>query len=332
MPTTIFDVAEKAGVSISTVSRVLNGKDRVHPETARRVLQVVDELGFRRNGLAQALVRQRSEMVGLVIPKVNDPFLFEIVRGVEDGLAGTRYSLLIASHPRLSDDQRNLEPLRQHVVDGIIAVAVDLQRAEIDELLQRRLPIVLIQSEPREGVTSLTVDNYGGASRLVEHLLSHQYRRFAFIRGSDFTSDSAERLRALRDTLAAQGLSLEPAYIVSGDYLRGSGHRAMTALLALSPRPDVVFAANDQMASDAMVAIHEHGLRVPDDIALAGFDDIPLASYLTPTLTTVHQPTYELGYQAAQTALSMIKEETPSEPKHVVLPTRLVVRDSCGRH
>jgi len=332
MPTTIFDVAEKAGVSISTVSRVLNGKDRVHPDTARRVLDAVAELGFRQNPLARALVRQRSETVGLVIPKVNDPFLFEIVRGVEDGLTDTGYSLLIASHPRSSDDRRNLEPLRQHVVDGIIAVAVDLQRTEIDELLQRRLPIVLIQSEPREGVTSFTVDNYGGACRLVEHLLSHHYRRFAYIRGSEFTSDSAERLRALRDTLAAHGLSLDERYVVAGDYLRGSGHRAMTELLALSPRPDVVFAANDQMASDAMVAIHERGLRVPDDIALAGFDDIPLASYLTPALTTVHQPTYELGYQAAEIALSMIKEEVPSEPKHVVLPTRLVVRDSCGRH
>ncbi len=332
MSATIFDVAEKAGVSISTVSRVLNGKDRVHPDTVRRVQEAVAELGFRQNALARALVTRRSEMVGLVIPKVNDSFHSEIARGVEDAISAADYSLLIVSQTRLEGAGRNLEPFRRGFVDAIIAVAVDLSRAEIDDLVRRNVPVVLIQQTKSDAVPSFVVDNYGGACQLTAHLLAHGYQRFAYITGSDFTCDNAERLRGLQDTLTATGLTLEPRYIAPGDYLRGSGYQAMSALLELDPLPDAVFAANDQMAGDALHAIYERGLRVPGDIAIAGFDDIPLASYVTPPLTTVHQPTYELGFQAAQAALNMVKEEKAIESKRVVLPTRLVVRQSCGCH
>lgn len=330
MTTTIFDVAEKAGVSISTVSRVLNGRDRVHVDTAQRVQAAVAELGYRQNALARALVTRRSNMVGLIIPKVNDPFHLEIARGAEDAVSDANLSLLIVSQTRNESERRNLEPLRRGLVDAIIAVAVDLDRAELEDLLQRNLPVVLIQRTRGEETPAFVVDNYGGACQLTKHLLGHGYRRFAYISGSDLTCDSAERLRGLQDTLASRGLGLDPRYIVHGDYMRGSGYQAMAALLELDPLPDVVFAANDQMASDALLAIQERGLRVPEDIALAGFDDVPLASYISPTLTTVHQPTYELGFQAAQAALNMVKEEKAIEQKHVILPTHLVIRHSCG--
>jgi LacI family transcriptional regulator len=332
MAVTIFDVAERAGVSISTVSRVLNGKDRVHADTARRVQEAVNELGFRQNALARALVTRRSEMVGLVIPKVNDPFHFEIVRGVEDAVSASNHSLLIVSQTRNEGEERNLSPFQRGLVDAIIAVAVDLNRAEMADLLHRNVPVVLIQRTRGDDIPAFVVDNYGGACQLAEHLLTHGYRRFAYISGSNLTCDSAERQRGLRDVLSGAGLLLGERYIVQGDYLRGSGYRAMQALLELDPLPEVVFAANDQMASDALIAITERDLRVPNDIAIAGFDDIPLASYITPGLTTVHQPTYELGFQAAKAALNMVKEEKPIESKQVVLPTRLVVRHSCGCH
>lgn len=330
MPTTIFDVAERAGVSISTVSRVLNGKDRVHPNTVRRVQEAVAELGFRQNALARALVTRRSEMLGLVTPKVNDPFHSEIARGVEDAVSAAGYGLLIVSQIRPGGEGRNLEPFRRGLVDAIIAVAVDLSQEEIDDLVHRGMPAVLIQETKNGAAPSFVVDNYGGACQLTAHLLTHGYRRFAYITGSDFTCDNTERRRGLEETLAAAGLMLDPRYVIPGDYMRGVGYRAMSALLELEPLPDVVFAANDQMAGDALFAIQERGLRVPDDMALAGFDDIPLASYMTPALTTVHQPTYELGFQAAQAALNMVKEEEAIEPRRVVLPTRLVVRRSCG--
>lgn len=332
MSVTIFDVAERAGVSISTVSRVLNGRDRVNPDTARRVQAAVDSLGFRQNALARALVTRRSEMVGLIIPKVNDPFHFEIVRGVEDAVSLSNHSLLIVSQTRNEGEERNLVPFQRGLVDAIIAVAVDLSRAEMADLEKRNVPLVLVQQTEGEDIPSFVTDNYGGACQLTEHLLDHGYQRFAYISGSNLTCDSAERLRGLRDSLAGRGLALDDRYIAPGDYLRGSGYEAMQRLLALDPLPDVVFAANDQMASDALLVINEYGLRVPEDIAIAGFDDVPLASYITPALTTVHQPTYELGFQAAQAALNIVKEEKPIEPMHVVLPTRLVVRRSCGCH
>ena len=152
MSVTIFDVAERAGVSISTVSRVLNGRDRVNPDTARRVQAAVDSLGFRQNALARALVTRRSEMVGLIIPKVNDPFHFEIVRGVEDAVSLSNHSLLIVSQTRNDGEERNLVPFQRGLVDAIIAVAVDLSRAEMADLEKRNVPLVLVQQTEGEDI------------------------------------------------------------------------------------------------------------------------------------------------------------------------------------
>jgi DNA-binding LacI/PurR family transcriptional regulator len=327
---TIFDVAKRAGVSIGTVSRVLNGRNRVHPETRERVLAAVRELNFQRNAFAQGLASRQTNMLGFVIPQVNDPFFFEIVRGVEDAASVKGYSLLIASQPRQANEHRYLQLFRRKHVDAMVLVAIDVRRPEIMQILEREVPVVLVQQDVGTGVPTFICDNYGGACALVEHLLDHGYRRFAYIAGSDYTPDNAERLRGLRDTLAIHGLELASEFIAQGNYLRGSGHDAILPLLDLDDPPEAVFAANDQMASDALMAIHERGLRVPDDIALVGFDDIPLASYVSPPLTTVRQPAYELGLQATQAALSMIKEPGPIEPLRVVLPTKLVLRRSCG--
>jgi LacI family transcriptional regulator len=328
---TIFDVAKLAGVSISTVSRVLNGRDRVHPQTRQRVQDVIRQLDYEQTAPARTLATRRSEMLGLVIPRVNDPYFYEIVRGVEDATSAAGYSLLIASQPRHQGTSRNLKPFRRRFVDGLVVVAIDVAAEEVHELLDRGVPLVLVQMTMGLEVPAYTVDNYGGARALVEHLLTeHAYRRFAYIAGSHYTPDSAQRLRALRDALAEHGLALPPGHVVQGDYLRGSGYKAMLDLLALNEWPDVVFAANDQMASDALLALRERNLRVPEDIAIVGFDDVHLASYVTPALTTVHQPIYELGFEAASAALRVAQQEKPIEPTQTVFPTRLVVRQSCG--
>ncbi|MCI0574978.1 MAG: LacI family transcriptional regulator [Chloroflexi bacterium] len=330
MPSTIYDVAEKAGVSISTVSRVLNGRNRVHPETRERISAAIKALNYQQNASARALATQQSDTLGFVIPQVNDPFFFEIVRGVEDAASAAGYSLLIASQPRHANEHHYLKLFRRRYVDAMVLAAIDAHRQEILEILARNVPVVLVQQDVGEDVPAFLVENYGGACALTAHLLQHGYGRFAYITGTDYTPDNLERLRGLRDTLAGYGLDIPPEYISQGDYLRGSGYQAMLRLLDLPKRPEVVFAANDQMASDALLAIRERGLRVPEDIALAGFDDVALASYVSPPLTTVHQPAYELGFRAAQVALGMVKEEGPIEPIRVVLPTKLVIRRSCG--
>lgn len=327
---TIDEVARRAGVSISTVSRVLNGLDRVHPQTRQRVLELVHELRYQPSALARGLAIQQTQTLGFVIPTLSDPFYFEIVRGVEEAAASQRHNLLVVSQLSHRDDRRYLQLFDQRRVDSMVLVGITIPPEELARLVAQGFPVAFLQQDVGDGVYTFLVDNYGGARALAEHLLRRGYRRIAYITGSDYTSDNAERLRGLKDALAAHGLSLPESYVTQGDYYRESGYRAMVQLLEKSPSPEAVFAANDQMAIDAMLALRDRGLRVPEDIAVVGFDDIPLAGYVTPPLTTVRQPAYELGYRAACAVLGALHE--PVAPARVVLPTQLVIRQSCGSH
>ncbi|MBZ0292697.1 MAG: LacI family transcriptional regulator [Anaerolineae bacterium] len=330
MAVTIFDVAERAGVSIGTVSRVLNQRDRVHPETRRRVMEAVKELDYQRNALASSLVTQRTQMIGMVVPMVNDPFFFEMVRGVEDAAYSANYTLIIASHPRSAKDRRYLDLFKRGYVDAMVLVAsAEIQETEIRRAMDQGISVVLVQQE-HEGIPSFVVDNYAGARALVEHLLGLGHRRIAYITGSDYTIDNAERFRGLYDVLSEHHLALPDSYIMQGDYHHGSGYEAMQKLLNLPEPPEAVFAANDQMAADAIQMARECGLRVPEDVAVVGFDDVSLARYTNPPLTTVAQPAYELGYEAATYALGQIGNTDPFVSFQKKLSTQLVIRLSCG--
>jgi len=325
---TIDEVARRARVSISTVSRVLNGLDRVHPETRERVLAAIKELNYQPSAYARGLAKQRSQTLGFVIPNISDPFFLEVVRGVEDVATPAGYGLLVASQPRATGDHRYLRLFTERRVDALVLVAIDVRRADVEHMLRRHIPVALVQQDIGNDLPTFRVDNYGAACALTKHLLQHGRHRLAYIAGSDHTPDNAERFGGLRDTLAATGLHLPPERVAQGDYLRGSGYHAMQTLLNLAEPPDAVFAANDQMASDALIAIRERGLHVPEDIALVGFDDVPLASYVIPPLTTAHQPIYELGRQAALAVLGAL-EGAPLAAR-VVLPVPIVIRHSCG--
>lgn len=333
MSSTIFDVAKRANVSIGTVSRVLNNRDRVSAATRERVLQAIRELDYHSNAFAQGLASQQTETIGLVIPQVNDPFYFGIVRGIEDTVTAAGYSLLIASQPHHTSENHYMRLFRRGHVDALILTAIDVFPDELQEMSKSGLPVILIQQYAGKQVAAVQADNYGGAVALTEHLLGHGYRRIAYITGTDHTPDNRERLRGLRDALAAHGLTLPDTLVFRGDYLRGSGQTAMQQILDLPERPDAVFAGNDQMAADAIVTAQERGLRVPEDLAVVGFDDVPLASYVSPALTTVHQPIYEQGVYAARTALDMLRADgaqPPLTPPRIILPTTLVLRRSCG--
>lgn len=333
MSSTIFDVAKHAGVSIGTVSRVLNNRNRVSKETRDKVLHAIHVLDYHPNSFAQGLASQQTETIGLVIPQVNDPFFYGILRGVEDVVTSAGYTLLIVSQPHRTAESHYGRLFRRGHVDAMILASINVYPDEISKIVQGGVPVVFIQQNPGKDFPAVVADNYGGMSELTQHLLGHGFRRFAYITGTDHTPDNRDRLRAIRDTLADHGLTLEPQFVVEGDYLRGSGHRAMLRLLDLPERPEVLIAGNDQMAVDAMQAANENGLRVPDDIAIVGFDDVPLASYISPSLTTVHQPVYEIGVQAARLAFDLLQASATGKevvlPK-IVLPTSLVIRRSCG--
>jgi LacI family transcriptional regulator len=333
MTATIFDVARQAGVSIGTVSRVLNNRDRVHPDTRERVLRAIRELDYWPNALARGLASRQTKTLGLVIPQVNDPFFFQIVRGVEDAASAAGYNLLIASQPQQPGEHSYLRLFHRGHVDTMVLVAIDVRPQEVKAITDRGVPIVLVQQDIGRNVPSLLVDNYHGARALAEHLVEHGYRRLGYIAGTDYTLDNRERLRGLRDVLSEHDLSLPASSIARGNYLRASGFPAMQELLALNPRPEAVFAANDQMAADAILAAQAAGMVVPDDVAVVGFDDAPVASYTHPPLTTVSQPVYDLGWQAARTALAANRADRDAPqvaPRLIQLPTTLVVRQSCG--
>jgi DNA-binding LacI/PurR family transcriptional regulator len=333
MGTTIFDVAKRANVSIGTVSRVINNRDRVSPETRERILRAIQELDYHSNALAQGLASQQTDTIGLVIPQVNDPFYFGIVRGIEDTVTAAGYSLLIASQPHHTSDNHYMRLFRRGHVDALILAALDVSPGEVQEMAKSGLPLILIQHDAGSHIPTIQADNYGGACAMTQHLIEHSYKRIAYITGTDYTPDNQQRLRGLRDTLAKHGLNLPDSLIFRGDYLRGSGGVAMQRILALRQRPDAVFVSNDQMAADAIVAALDRGVRVPEDIAVVGFDDVPLASYVTPPLTTVRQPIYEQGIYAAKVALDMLKSDQRAEqstPPRIILPTTLVIRRSCG--
>jgi DNA-binding LacI/PurR family transcriptional regulator len=252
------------------------------------------------------------------------------VRGVEAAATAANYNLLIASQPREMTNRSHIDMFTQRWVDGLVMAQINVSAQEASQIVRRGLPIAMVQQALGEDIPTVVADNYGGACALVEHLLLvHRYRRLAYIAGNDDTPDNAERLRGLRDVLARHRLGELPAErIVYGNYWPGSGYRPMLQLLELAERPDAVFAANDQMANDALRALREHGLSVPDTIAVVGFDDVPLADYATPPLTTVHQPIYELGFEAAKAVLDAI--EGKPAPTRKVLETTLAIRRSCG--
>ena len=325
---TIADVAARAGVSIGTVSRVLNGLDRVSPETRQRIRQAIAALQYQPSNLARGLALSQTKTIGLVIPSITDSFFSGFVRGAEETATAAGYSMLVRSQPWSDAGVAYEDLFTPTQVDGLVLAAINVTRPLLDQLTTRGVRVAVCQEDLSGYVPTFLMDNYGGARELVEHLVGHGYRRIAYIGGSSFTTDSAERLRALRDVLQEHGLALPEEYVLPGDFNPGTGYLVMQALLNLNEPPRAVFAANDQMAADAIRAARERGLQVPGDVAIVGFDDIALAGYTAPALTTVRQPTYRMGQLAVEAILH--SQSAGSAPTSVVLPTELVIRESCG--
>jgi LacI family transcriptional regulator len=290
-------------------------------------LEVIETLDYQPSAFARGLATQKTYTIGFVIPTISDPFYLSIVRGVEEGAASEQYSLLIVSQPFALSTQRILELFTQRRVDGMVIVGITVPSKAMKRLHTLGFPLVLLQGSS-EGTATFAVDNYGGAVAVTEHLLSLGHKRIAYIAGSNDTPDNSARFRGFQDTLCRAGLKFDVQLFAQGDYSQGSGSLATEALLKREIPVDAIFAANDQMAMDAILALRRRAMRVPNDMAVVGFDDIPLASYVVPPLTTVRQPGYELGFGAAKAVLAALRGEVL--PKETTLPVELVVRESCG--
>jgi LacI family transcriptional regulator len=331
MRVTIKDVAREAGVSIATVSRVLNNSGPVREETRRRIAEVARRLRYVPDGAARSLITRRTNTLGVLLPDLYGEFFSEVIRGVDRAARLNAYHLLVScSHDDRAEIEAAVRAMRGRV-DGLVVMSPDVDAAALAANLPEGLPVVLLNSAVEGGAyDSLAVDNYGGAYAMVRHLAGRGHRRIASITGSERNHDARERLRGYRAALRDAGLERRPEWELAGDFTESSGFEAARRLLELEPRPTAVFAANDSMAIGAICALRQGGLRVPQDVAVAGFDDIPIARYVDPPLTTVHVSISELGARAVERLLEAVTSKTRQRRRAETVPTTLVVRVSCG--
>jgi LacI family transcriptional regulator len=335
---TVYEVANLAGVSTATVSRVIHGSNLVHPDTRERVLAVIEELGYVPDGSAQGLSRRRKDIIGLAglergvtevgIEKTGALFMDELVHAVEAVLRGTECSLLLTFGRAGEQFQHRVRALSGKV-DGLLIAEEVLPPGPL-RALARRIPVVAIAGRPEETeLDVVAVDNAAGMAGLAAHLIEeHGYRRLGFLAGPADSPDAVHRLAAFRRAIQEHpGCALD--LLLDGDFSEASGVAAARALLDRETTPDVIVCANDQMAIGMQLTLQQAGLRVPGDVAVTGFDDIYASRVVTPALTTVRQPLRELGHQAAQRLFARI-EDRDLPPQAEILPTQCEIRASCG--
>ncbi|HZF90301.1 LacI family DNA-binding transcriptional regulator [Streptomyces sp.] len=331
---TLEEVAALAGVGRGTVSRVINNETGVKESTRRAVQRAIAELGYVPNLAARSLAGRRADAVALVMTErdwrlFGEPFFAETVRSVGDALTDTSVQLLLTLVRTDAERQRFLEYARGGRVDGVLLMSVRAEDRLPDMLADAGLPTVLLgRRSGDEQVTSVDADNVGGAREAVAHLVRGGRRSIATITGPLDMYVAQCRLRGYRQALADAGLPTDPSWTVEGDFTEASGRRAMTELLERHPDVDAVLAASDTMAAAALSVLRAAGRRVPDDVAVVGFDDFHLAQHTDPPLTTVRQPLEEIG----RTMVRLLLEEMEQPEvawRHVMLRTRLVIRESA---
>ena len=327
---TIKDVAREAGVSIATVSRVFNASAVVSEPTQRAVREVAARLNYWPNGAARSLITNRTQAIGVLLPDLFGEFYSEILRGMDCTARKAGLHVLVSSsHADAEEVLAALRALRGRI-DGLIVMAPDLDARDAVQSAATKIPLVLIDAGPGvEGCNTLSIANTEGAHAVVRHLIRLGHRRIAVITGPPRNVDAQQRLAGYHAALREAGLPRVTELEIAGDFTEPSGYEAGGRLLALDPQPSAVFASNDYMAIGVMGALSDSRVRVPEDVAVAGFDDIAMSRYLNPPLTTVHVDAYRLGERAVE-CLVRIDSEAPEQWHREVLPTTLVVRGSCG--
>jgi len=327
---TIFDVADEAGVSYSTVSRVVNNKSNVNPETRERVLRAMAQLGYVGNVPARSLAGGTSRVVGLLVDHLNTSYMGEIIRGIDEALEAHNYNLMLyTTHRRKTKESAYVTKLTRNFADGLLLILPRNESAYLETLHQRHFPHVLIDYQGyNQNVPSIITTNRKGAYDAVSYLIGQGHRRIGFVTGTIEFGCAQERLAGYQTALRDHGIELDSDLICEGDFLQPQGYRCTQQLLSLETPPTALFVSNDVMAFGAMEAARVHGLQIPTDLSIIGFDDIPQAAHVHPGLTTVRQPLEEMGRRAAELLLRYIANPQ-AEVERIELPTELILRDSC---
>jgi len=323
---TLAQVAREAGVSSSTVSRILNGTAQVSPEKRQAVERALAQLNYKPNVLARGLASGKTMSIGVLTQDISSPFYGDMLRGVEQGLAGSGYLPIFADgHWRPEEETVAIDVLLGRKVDALIVLGGAVSESRLAQVSQALPLIVFGRSIDGMEDRCLRLDNERAAYEVTRHLIEFGHRRVAHIAGPSAHRDARDRRAGYEAALREAGLDVVPELVLEGDFLEPSGFLAATRLLEGREVFTAIFAANDQMAYGARLALHRKGVRVPDDISLVGFDDLPLSTYTTPPLTTVRQPTFQLGVTVAKAILRMLDGLSPDLP--TVVP-QLVLRES----
>ena len=321
---TIKDVAQAAGVSTQTVSRVLNDRPDVSPDTRQRVKDIIDELGYQPSKLARSLIQQRSYTLGIIITGLRFVGVSLTLNGITEAAEAAGYSLLLKELPRfdLTEVGPPLRDLFARQVDGILYAAPQVgdnwQRVQA-ALPVPHLPLVFIKGEPQPGFTTISVDNYAGAQLATNHLLAAGRRHIGHLAGPQDWWEARQRLAGWQDSLQQAGKKALPSHWVAGNWSSASGETAFKQLLAQYPEMDAVFAANDQMALAVLNTAQQMGLRIPQDLAVIGFDNLAESAFFNPPLTTIKQDLHNLGWLAVQKLLAAIETGTEPGPVEAIL-------------
>ncbi len=330
---TLEDIARLAGVSRSTVSRVVNNHPNVRAEVRQRVWEVIRQVGYQPHAAARSLATNRSNIIGLVIPEAvstlfTDPFFPLLIRGITDACYTHNYHLMLAlfSTPAQEEELYN-RLLKSRYLDGVVLASTRVDDPLVTRLLDDKVPFVSVGRHEDPRISYVDVDNVAGAYMATEHLLRQGHRRIATITGPLDMMAGRDRLEGYRKALATHRIPLDERLIVEGDFTEEGGMRGMESLLAVEPRPTAVFVASDTMAMGTLRTIRGAELRIPDDIAVVGFDDLPQAAFMDPPLTTVRQPIERMGRLAVEILIAHL-DASHSIPQRVVLMPELVIRSS----
>lgn len=329
---TIMDVARASGVSCATVSRVLSGYEFVKESTWKRVMEAVERLGYVANLPARSLAGGRSRVIGLLVPNLDNGYVGTITQGIDQELAHANYdSMLYTSHRHPGKESFYVNAIANGLTEGLLLVAPQVPATYLDALREQNFPYILIdQADTTENSSVVEATNWQGAYEATCYLTQLGHTRIAFITGALAVRSAVDRLRGYKAALLDCNIPILEDLIIEGDYQQQSGYETTKNLLQnVDLPPTAIFASNDLLAFGAMDAARECGFRIPEDISVIGFDDIPQASLVYPKLTTVRQPLEQMGRIAVKMLLEQI--ENPSRPpQRIALATQLVIRDSCG--
>jgi LacI family transcriptional regulator len=329
---TVRDVAKLAGVSPITVSRVINNAGYISEETRKRVEEAIRLLGYVPNTLARSLRLHQTNTLALVLTDITNPFWTTVVRGVEDAASDAGYNVILCNTDESEVEQEKyLNVLLQKRVDGVLLVPVRCTRETVQVIQSQNVPLVVLDRHiPGVEVDSVRGDSEGGAYELASLLVAQGHRKIALLSGPQGVSSADDRVTGYKRALAEDGLDSLDELIYYGEFTQQSGFEMMQRVLAVTPRPTAIFAGNNFITMGAFKAMREAGLKVPDDIALVSFDDLPVELIIDPFFTVASQPAYEMGKLATELILARLAGQAPAACQEIILPTEIIIRRSSG--